>query len=147
MTGALIVCSHCVYTLINLGSILPFVTPFIAGRLCIVVESLNQPFIVSTLVDESIMTMRVYRGCTVEIIDRLTSVDLAELEMVDFDVIMGMDWLETCHANVEYRTKIVRFHFPGKEVREWKGNITMPKGWFIFYLKTTRMILRVVYII
>ena len=126
MTGALIVCSHCVYTLINLGSILPFVTPFIAGRLCIVVESLNQPFIVSTLVDESIITMRVYRGCTVEIIDRLTSVDLAELEMVDFDVTVGMDCLTSSYSNVECWTKIVRFHFPGEAIREWKGDTAMP---------------------
>ncbi|WMV32953.1 hypothetical protein MTR67_026338 [Solanum verrucosum] len=60
--------------------------------------------------------------------DRQISVDLVELEMVDFDVIMGMDWLASCYAYLECRTKIVRFHFPGEAVREWKGDTAMPKG-------------------
>ena len=91
VTGTLIVCSHCVNALIDPGSTLSYVTPFIAGKLCIVAESLDRPFIVSTPVGESIVARGVYRGCTVEIIDRQTFVDLVELEMVDFDVIMGMD--------------------------------------------------------
>jgi len=140
VTGTLIVCSHCVYALIDPGSTLSYVTPFIAGKLCIVAESLDRPFIVSTPVGESIVARRVYRGCTVEIIDRQTSIDLVELEMVDFDVIMGMDWLASCYANVECRTKIVRFHFPGEAVREWKGDTAAPKGRFISYLKARRMI-------
>ena len=140
VTGTLIVFSHCLYSLIDPGSTLSYVTPFIAGKLCIVAESLDRPFIVSTPVGESIVPKRVYRGCTIEIIDRQTSVDLVELEMVDFDVIMGMDWLASCYANVECRTKIVRFHFPGEAVREWKGDTATPKGRFISYLKARRMI-------
>ncbi|WP_368859993.1 hypothetical protein [Microbacterium sp. C7(2022)] len=27
--------------------------------------------------------------------------DLIELEMVEFDVIMGMDWLASCYATVD----------------------------------------------
>ena len=121
MTGTLIVFSHCVYALIDPRSTLSYVTPFIAGNLCIVAESLDRPFIVSTPVGESIVARRVYRGCTVEIIDRQTSVDLVELEMVDFDVIMGMDWLASCYANVECRTKIVRFHFQERQFGNGKA--------------------------
>ncbi|KAH0633445.1 hypothetical protein KY284_036231 [Solanum tuberosum] len=140
MTGALIVCSHCVYALIDPGSTLSYVTPFIVGKLCIVAESLDRPFIVSTPVGESIIIGRVYRGYTIEIIDRQTFVDLVELEMVDFEVIMVMDWLASCYANVECQTKIVGFHFLGEAVLEWKGDTTTPKGRFISYLKVRRMI-------
>ncbi|KAH0661820.1 hypothetical protein KY284_026751 [Solanum tuberosum] len=40
---------------------------------------------------------------------------------------MGMDWLASCYANIECRTKIIRFQFPREAVREWKGDTTMPK--------------------
>ncbi|XP_019241962.1 PREDICTED: uncharacterized protein LOC109222001, partial [Nicotiana attenuata] len=34
-----------------------------------------------------------------------TSTDLVELEMMDFDSIMGMDWLAACYATVDCRAK------------------------------------------
>lgn len=46
--------------------------------------------------------------------------------MVDFDVTVGMDCLTSSYSNVECWTKIVRFHFPGEAVREWKGDTAMP---------------------
>ncbi|WMV19660.1 hypothetical protein MTR67_013045 [Solanum verrucosum] len=62
--------------------------------------------------------------------------------MINFDVIMGMDWLSSCYANVECWTKIVKFHFPGEAVREWKGDTATPKSRFIFNLKARKMITR-----
>ncbi|XP_070057608.1 uncharacterized protein [Nicotiana tomentosiformis] len=62
--------------------------------------------------------------------------------MVEFDVIMGMDWLASCHANVDYRLKIVRFQFPREPALEWKGNMASPRGKFISYLKARKMIIK-----
>ncbi|XP_049397344.1 uncharacterized protein LOC125861504 [Solanum stenotomum] len=59
--------------------------------------------------------------------------------MVDFDVIMGMDWLASCYATIECRTKLVHFHFPKEAVLEWKGNIGAPSGKFISYFKAKKM--------
>ena len=67
-------------------------------------------------------------------------VDLIELEMVEFDVIMGMDWLASCYATVDCRTKRVYFHFPNEAVIEWKGTVRAPKGRFISYFKARKMI-------
>ncbi|XP_070009583.1 uncharacterized protein [Nicotiana sylvestris] len=53
--------------------------------------------------------------------------DLIELEMVDFDVIMGMDWLYSCFAKLDYRTRVMRLEFPNKPAIEWKGNGVLPK--------------------
>ncbi|XP_070051770.1 uncharacterized protein [Nicotiana tomentosiformis] len=60
--------------------------------------------------------------------------------MVDFDVIMGMDWLSSCYAMLDCRAKIVRFQFPNEEVLEWKGSSASLVGKFISYLKAQQMI-------
>ncbi|XP_070046290.1 uncharacterized protein [Nicotiana tomentosiformis] len=60
--------------------------------------------------------------------------------MVDFDVIMSMDWLESCYATVDCRTKIVSFEFPSEPILEWKVDAVAPRGRFISYLKARKMI-------
>jgi len=132
--------SYDVYALIDPGSTLSYVTPFVANKFGIEPELISKPLAVSTPIGDSVIARRVYRGCTVMICSRQTSANLFELEMVDFDVIMGMDWLASCYANVDCRTKMVRFQFPGEPVIEWKENIATPKGRFISYLKARKMI-------
>ncbi|XP_070053995.1 uncharacterized protein [Nicotiana tomentosiformis] len=66
--------------------------------------------------------------------------DLVELRMVDFDVIMGIDWLYSCFAKLDCQTRTVRLEFPNESVIEWKGDAVVPKGRFISYLKSTKII-------
>lgn len=54
-------------------------------------ECFLDPFFMSTVIGDSIVARRVYRGCMMSIYGRVTLVDLIELEMVDFYVILGMD--------------------------------------------------------
>lgn len=42
--------------------------------------------------------------------------NLVELDMVDFDVILGMDWLHVSYASVDCRTRVVKFQFPNELV-------------------------------
>ena len=53
-------------------------------------------------------------------------VDLIELDMVHFDVILGMD-LHACYASVNSRTRFVKFHFPNELVSEWKNIYAVPE--------------------
>lgn len=54
-------------------------------------EHLLDPFNMSTLIGESILDKKVYRGCTLSIYHRDTIDDLVNLNMIDFDIIIGID--------------------------------------------------------
>ncbi|KAG5620734.1 hypothetical protein H5410_005952 [Solanum commersonii] len=64
-----------------------------------------------------------------------TTTYLVELDMVDFDVILGMGGLYSCYALVEYGIKVVKFHFCDELIFEWKDSFIVAKGFFISYLK------------
>ncbi|XP_070032167.1 uncharacterized protein [Nicotiana tomentosiformis] len=103
-------------------------------------EQLHEPFSVSTPVVESIVAARVYRYCVVTVRGRDTMADFMELEMVEFDVIMGMDWLYSCFAKLYCRTRTIRLQFPNEPAIDWKGDDVVPMGRFISYLKATKFI-------
>lgn len=63
------------------------------------------------LIGESILAKRVYRGCTVSIYRKDTSSGLIELGMVDFDVILGINYFYSCYASIDRRNHIVKFQF------------------------------------
>ncbi|XP_070042926.1 uncharacterized protein [Nicotiana tomentosiformis] len=117
--GILLVSPYDVYALIDPGSTLSYVTPPVASKFGIKPE-LVKPFEVYTPVGDLVIAKRVYRGCIIVVHSRYTVADLIELDMVEFDVIMGMDWLASCHANIDCRSKMVRFQFPREPVLEWK---------------------------
>ena len=56
--------------------------------------------------------------------------------MVEFDVILRMNWLHSCYALVDCRTRIVHFQFPDKHILEWKVSSLAPMGRFNSYSKT-----------
>ncbi|XP_070036657.1 uncharacterized protein [Nicotiana tomentosiformis] len=108
VTGILTVQSHDIYVLIDPGSTLSYVTPYVAMEFGIELEQLPEPFSISIPVGESIVSARVYRGCVVTVHGRDTLANLIELGMIDFDVIMRMDWLYSCFAKFDCRTRTVR---------------------------------------
>ncbi|XP_070046930.1 uncharacterized protein [Nicotiana tomentosiformis] len=122
ITCILLVCSHNAYAIIDLGSTFSYVTLYFAINLGLEFEQLSDPFLVSTPISELVEATRVYRGCIVSVQVRNTEANLIELKMVDFDMIMGMDWLSSCYAMLYRRAKIVRFQFSNEEVLEWKGS-------------------------
>ncbi|XP_070021408.1 uncharacterized protein [Nicotiana sylvestris] len=61
-------------------------------------ELLNDPFLVANPVGESLLAEYVYRACQIRVEGRDTLADLIVLDMIDFDMLMGMDWLSSCYA-------------------------------------------------
>ncbi|XP_070036692.1 uncharacterized protein [Nicotiana tomentosiformis] len=140
VTCILTVQSHDVYALIDPDSTLAYLTPYVVVEFGIESEQIYEPFSVSTPVGEYIVAAQVYRDCVITLRGQDTMADLIELGIVDFDVIMGIDWLYSCFAKLDCRTRTVRFEIPNELVIEGKGDYVVPKGRFISYLKSTKMI-------
>ncbi|XP_075076642.1 uncharacterized protein LOC142163271 [Nicotiana tabacum] len=81
VTGILSVFSIDMYALIDPGSTLSYISPFVASKWDREPKLLQQSFEVSTPMGESVVVRRVYRSCDVKIHDRHTLADLHELEM------------------------------------------------------------------
>uniref|UniRef100_M0ZKD2 Gag-pol polyprotein n=1 Tax=Solanum tuberosum TaxID=4113 RepID=M0ZKD2_SOLTU len=87
VTGMLKVFQLDVYALLDPGDTLSLVTPYVAMRFYVLPDVLLEPFSVSTPIGNSIVAKRVYRKCLVSLSNRVTLVDLVELDMLDFDII------------------------------------------------------------
>ena len=61
---------------------------------------MHVPFIVSSPVGESVVAIRVYKNCPKMLPNRVSYVYLIELDMFDFDIILGMDWLHARFASI-----------------------------------------------
>ncbi|XP_069147994.1 uncharacterized protein [Solanum lycopersicum] len=73
---------------------LSFVTSLIASRFYVLPEILHDPILVSTPIGDDIRAEKVYKNCPIKVLDMVTHADLVELAMLDFDIILGMDWLQ-----------------------------------------------------
>lgn len=60
--------------------------------------------------------------------------------MTNFDVIVSMDWLASCYALIYCHAKMVKFSFMGEDRVIIKGEIGLPMGKFISYLKAKTLI-------
>ena len=67
-----------------------YVSSSFANGLNLHCELLDIPIRVSSMVGKSVIVERIYRSCLVNFVGKNTYVDLVILEMVDFDVILGV---------------------------------------------------------
>jgi hypothetical protein len=98
-----------------------FVSPSFACHLGKELELLDFLMMVDIPDGDSLVTDLVYRSCDVQVADRELLVYLILLDIQDFDVILGMDWLSTYHASVDCYSKHVTFHIPNQFEFHFEG--------------------------
>ncbi|XP_070019487.1 uncharacterized protein [Nicotiana sylvestris] len=107
ITGTILVFNRNSSVLFDPGSTYSYVSSYFAPNLVMPSEALSIPVYVSTPVGNSIVVDRVHRSCVVVFRGLKTRVDFFLLDMVDFDVILGMDWLSPYHEILDCHAKTV----------------------------------------
>ncbi|KAL0562065.1 hypothetical protein IC582_002515 [Cucumis melo] len=85
------------------------------------VEPLGSVLSVSTPSGEVLLSKEQKKACRLEIANRMLDVTLLVLDMQDFDVILGMDWLSANHANIDCFGKEVVFNPPSGASFKFRG--------------------------
>jgi len=140
ITGIIPVYHRDTSVLFDPGSTYSYVSSYFAPYLGISRDSLSSSVYVSTLVGESIIVDRVYRSCLIVISGFETRDDLLLLSMVDFDIILGMDWLSPYHAILDCYAKMVILAMPGPPRLEWRGTSDHVPSRVVSFLKAQRMV-------
>ena len=79
--------------LFDSGTSYSFITASVVIELGLEVEALEEPLYVSSPLGIRARIGMICRGCELEISGILLTVDLRVIDMLEFDVILGMDWL------------------------------------------------------
>ncbi|XP_070016054.1 uncharacterized protein [Nicotiana sylvestris] len=140
ITGIVPVCYRDASVLFDPGSIYSYVFSYFASHLGISRDSLSSSVYVSTHVGDSLVVDRVYQSCLIVISGFETRADLLLLSMVDFDGILGMDWLLPNYAILDCHAKTVTLAMPGLPRLEWRGSLEYTPRRVISFIKAQQMV-------
>ena len=105
VTGIISVFGEPARVLFDFGASRSFISTSFALHANRELTPLKNKLIVTTPLGESIVRTSVFRGCEVIVEGIVLKANLILLEMTDFDVILGMDWLSNHRASMNYFTK------------------------------------------
>ena len=121
ITSIISILDHDAYTLVDLGATHSFASKNFLDRFQIKTQPLEGRMRVSLLVGDPLFSNRVVRDSKVLIEGQEFLADLVALDMRDFDVVLGMDWLSRHRATLDCYKKEVKFHRPGKLEVKFRG--------------------------
>ncbi|KAL0536372.1 hypothetical protein IC582_025319 [Cucumis melo] len=121
VTGTLPILGHYAFVLFDSGSSHSFISSVFVQHVGLEVEPLGSVLSVSTPSGEVLLSKEQIKACRVEIANRMLDVTLLVLDMQDFDVILGMDWLSANHANIDCYGKEVVFNPPSEASFKFRG--------------------------
>ena len=101
MTGTIQVFDSDAYVLIDPGATHSFIYAKFIAQVNIEIQPIDCSMLVSLPTGDSLIADRVYMGCRVIIEGHEFRANLVLLDIQDFDVILGMDWLSRHHATMD----------------------------------------------
>ncbi|KAA0040547.1 pol protein [Cucumis melo var. makuwa] len=121
VTGTLPILGHYALVLFDSGSSHSFISSVFVQHVGLEVEPLGSVLSVSTPSGEVLLSKEKIKACWVEIANHMLDVTLLVLDMQDFDVILGMDWLSANHENINCFGKEVVFNPPSGASFKFRG--------------------------
>ncbi|XP_070035602.1 uncharacterized protein [Nicotiana tomentosiformis] len=140
ITCIISVCGRETSVLFDPGYTYLYVSYLFAHFLGVSRESLGTPVYVSTPVGNFVVVDRIYQSCIVNFYGYKTRADLLLLDMIEFEVILGMDWLSPYHAILHCHAKTVTLGMPEVPKLEWKGSSVSTPSRVISFLKDRHMV-------
>ena len=121
VTSIIYILDHGAYTLVDPGATHSFASKPFLDRFQIETQPLKGRMRVSLPVGDLLVSDRVVRDSRVLIGGQEFPADLVDLDMRDFDVVLGMDWLSRHRATLDCYKKEVKLHKPGKLEVKFRG--------------------------
>ena len=121
VTGIISVLDHDAYTLVDPGATHSFASKHFLDHFQIKTQPLEGRMRVSLPAGDSLFSDRVIRDSIILIGGQEFPADLVALDMRDFDVVLGMDWLSRHKATLNCYKKEVKLHRPGKLEVKFRG--------------------------
>ena len=121
VTGIISILDHDAYTLVDLRATHSFASKHFLDHFQIKTQPLEGRMRVSLPSGDPLFSSRVVRDSRVLIGGQEFPADLVPLDMRDFDVVLGMDWLSRHRATLDCYKKEVKFHRPRKLEVKFRG--------------------------
>ena len=122
VSGTLVITNQHAQVLFDFGSTHSFISHGFARRLNMIPETLDFELSVDTPFEHVMCTDKVYKSCNVLVSMRELEANLVLLDMYEFDLILGMDWLSIFHASIDCFGKKVVFRIHGQAEFVFEGD-------------------------
>ena len=109
VTGILLVDKLKARVLFDSGATHSFISPYFAKTLARDKVLMKSPLAIGIPVGRIVKVKYMFSAYVIEIDSKVYLADLIELDVLDFDVVLGMDWLSENYAFIDCHAKCVRF--------------------------------------
>nr|GEW54686.1 hypothetical protein [Tanacetum cinerariifolium] len=109
ITGTLFINGHAVFVLFDTGATHSVISFTFASRINTTPTLLDHVLCISTPMQDSVRITHVYRNLPLQFDDKIRAINAFPLDMCEFDLILGMDWLTEHHATIDCHSYRVIF--------------------------------------
>nr|GFC64896.1 hypothetical protein [Tanacetum cinerariifolium] len=108
--STLFIYGHAVFMLCDTGAMHSVISATLASRITTTPTLLDHVLCISTPMQDSVRITHVYRNLPLQFDDKIRAINAYPLDMCEFDLILGMDWLTEHHATIDYHFSFTSTH-------------------------------------